>query len=165
MKKIAKTCAYNLSVTFNVESFDYWKVLVEKLNESQQSIVIRSFWCEFLYEQFIHPEYYEKGLENLFYVFEKIPFYLDLGRVTSNAYHIKERAEFFNKSSLNTNQQRELLKQIGILCANKYSHAKDLFMEEFANHPGAMEAFNTVVLHGLLDDSLKSKKSVSKIKI
>lgn len=164
-ERIAKTCASNLSITFNVESFNYWKNHLEKLNESQQSIVIRSFWGEFLSSQFIQPQDYEKGLENLLYVFEKIPFYIDLGRVSSNYYLIKERAEFFDKSSLNTNQQNQLLKQIGIMCANKYSHAKDLFMEEFAKHHVALEAFNTVLLHNTLHESLKSKKSVSKIKI
>ena len=167
-EKIAKTCASNLSITFNVESFDYWKVLVEKLNDSQQSTIIKSFWGEFLSSQFLRPKDFEQSLKNLSYVFDKVPFYMDSKHNIYNDYFIKERKDFFINqlpNNMNIDQQRELLKQIGILCANKYSHAKDLFMEEFANHPAAMEAFNTVVLHGLLDDSLKSKKSVSKIKI
>jgi hypothetical protein len=163
-EKIGKTCAGNLSLTFDCESFDYWNGFVKKLDETQQSTVFRAFWGEFLSYQ-IRPEDYEKGLKNLFYVFDKVPFYLDSKRELSNGYFIKERAECFDKSRLNIDQKNDLLKELGILCANKYPLAKELFVEEFAKHPAAIQSFNSVILHNQLDESLSSKKPGSKIKI
>lgn len=166
-EKIAKTCAGNLSLTFDCESFDYWKKSVDKLEPSQQSTVIRKFWSEFLTYQFIRAEEFDEHLPNLKYVFEKIPFYLDLERELSNGYFIKERADFLNDktSRLKPHQQHTLLSQLGFLCATYHLEAKDLFMEEFANYPVAIDAFNTVLLHKTLEETLDVKKNSSKMKI
>lgn len=156
-EKVAKSCAFNISLSFNNEVFDYWNLKVKGLNSHEQSSVYKKFWEEFFSYQFQRNDEVYDNLPNLSYVFNKAPFYIESNFDITNSYLMKSRSSFFESQSLDKDLKFLILKSIAMLCATHYPSSKITFQEEFQKFPEMFEIFDKSLLYEHLNKNLVSK--------
>lgn len=165
-EKIAKSCAFKISISFEEDVFNYWNAHVIKMNPHDQSSVYKKFWEEFLSYQFQRSEEFNNNLPHLSYIFDKVPFYINSNYDLLNSYLIKSREGFFKKlSTLEKDSQFILLQQLSILCGQNYPESKAAFKEEFQHFPELLEIFDKTVFYEKLNHSLQPKHFTKKVKI
>lgn len=164
--KIAKSCSFNLSLSWKKDFFDYF---IEQVNNNNNRFeMIKDFWKEFLNFQFQRPEEVDKNSPNLIYIFDKISFYEKSPFDCRNSSLIKARQSFFNKDIFNlpTNEQKKIHYLFGKLCGEHYLEFSDAFKEEFQYFPETIKVFEKYALKNELDNTLiHNDMVIKKIKI
>lgn len=166
-QKSADLLFFRMSILFNKKNFDYTCEKVNKIDSLKIFPIYIEFWKNFLSFQFQNNDDVNNKIENIDYVFQKIPFYISDKYDIKNKSLVDSRKEFFEKifSTLDDNYKSIFLKELTILCAKKYPQFKTIFKEEFEKYPEALNIFEKTLFYENMKKNFPVKKNEKKKKI